>query len=284
VRRLRLVLLLATLSGAGGCIEVEESWELEADGSGVFALRVSWDEDLWQRAGGVLGPEALARFEGRDFPLDPAAWQESLALLSGVTVAGPEEEEAEGGWRAIRVRLGFRRLEDLLAWELLQRRRLTLALVRREPVGEEDGRAREGDLARLSMSPFTRLPVLDPVLRAAAAFDASDPRSPEAIARREPSALERLGLRRDQAGLVAAFLRPRLEEVRLRVRVRPPGPVVEVGGIAVPDLGEATLELDLAAMMSGVSRTLDAVWRPRLLDRVPTIDQPGDEPLPGQPR
>ncbi|MHC5011053.1 MAG: hypothetical protein ACYTG6_08905, partial [Planctomycetota bacterium] len=249
------------------------------DGAGTYALRVRWHADLRRRLTAIVGPEAMARCEGRAFPLDAATWREGLEACENVVIEALEEVEAEGGWREISLRIRFTRLEDLLAWELLSRRTFDLRFVSRATGDEVTAeRVEEGDHAELRMQPFTHLPVLDPLARALEALAAGDPRTPEASSRQEASPFDRWGVERARADRVQTILAPQLETVRLTVTVRPSGAVTHVGGVLVDTPDEAVFALDFDAIRRREDRAIRMRWRPRLLDRVVRIRQVGDAP------
>jgi hypothetical protein len=253
------ILLLA------GCAEVEEAWVLDERGGGEYGLTVRWDADLWRRVGGIVGETVLDRVRGRAFPLRVDEMAETLRGLEGVEVLALEATEGgEGGTRTLSVRLRFARLADLLAWEPLAGR--ALRLVPLDPRGEERW-------ARLEMRPFDRLPVLDPVAEAWNAWEHA-PVVPDE--RADPGPLDRLGVHRREADLVADLLRPALAKVRVSLSVTVPGQVGEARGPAVHAEGSAVRwQLDAAALRDPeTDRNVAFDWRLRALDRVEPLESP----------
>ena len=275
----RLVVSLLLALPLAGCVELDETWELDADGGGTYALRVRWNADLFQRLTAIVGQDVVSTCEGRAFPLDAATWREGLEGLADVTIESLEEAEAEGGWREISLRLGFTRLDDLLGWELLSRRSLDLRFFAAS-TGEDVAadRVGQGDRAELRMDPFARLPVLDPLARALDAKAARDPRTPEAASRQEASPFDAWRIEASRADLVATILSPQLETIRLTVTVRPSGTVTHVGSEPVDAQDEAVVHFDFETLRRREDRGLLVRWRPRLLDRVFRIQHEGDAP------
>jgi hypothetical protein len=268
----RAVLLLVAALALAGCVEADETWRLAADGTGTYALRVRWDRGLLVRAGAIVGGDALRRLEGRGFPLGEGALRDTLAGLEGVVVEEVAQEDLEGGSRELRVRLRFRRLTDLLAWEVLARRAVR---VRAEGVGGDDARA------EWTMEPLRDVPVVAP-LAAVARAQGLPPTPKESDGSSEPTPLERLGVRAEDGDLLAAMMKPALAKVRFRFRWELPGPVTSVGGRA-PAHANATettaaTEVSFADLVSDRDRRVRVTWRPATFDAVPDVDRTGDAP------
>ena len=246
--RRRLLLALATLClGLTGCVELDETWSFARDGSGTYALTLRWNADLRNRLCDTLGEPALVAFQGRAFPLRIDDWRETLRDLPRVDLKRLEERVQPGGWHEIEVQLGFGKPEDVLAWELLSRRTLRI-----DPPDDQHRVA-------LHMEPFTRLPVLDPLLAALDARDAPPPRAEGATAGRDLPPLERLGIGPQEETLATRMLEPHLDGVRLHVRI-------EVAG-RVRSGGEGTARSDPSAAeftwrLRDLHGTTLSRWRP----------------------
>lgn len=256
LRRL-LPLLLGCLLLAG-CVEAEETWALDGEGGGIYALTVRWDAELWRRVGEVLGPQVMRRVATPGFPLRAAQWRDSLKDLQGVEVLALEESLEEGGVRRLSTRLKFRRVADLLRWEVLAGRRMQI-----EPPSGDAGARR---LARLSMEPIVHVPVLDRV----AALAEAPPAAADPAAPLDPPPLVRLGLDPEALRLVGAMLKPALERVVLRVRCRLPGPLVSVRGrlqAGQTDTVDFTWSFDDLRRRT-TDRTVRLRWDVRDIDRV----------------
>lgn len=250
-----------------GCVEAEEAWVFDSTGGGTYALTVRWNADLWSRIGGIVGPEALRRIEGRPVPLRADAWRDGLRGLEGVTVEEVAEKDAPRGMREVSARLRFRRVQDLLRWEVLARRTMRIA------------RADEG-LVALRMEPLAQVAVLDRLASAQAVREraGADVPLPAQVA-------EELAVKADDARLVATVLQPHLARVRFRFTVQPPGPVRSVGDAPVEaDVTKATVDLSFDDLVKGRDRTVRCAWRPLALDVPPSADQVGDAPSAGATR
>jgi hypothetical protein len=246
-----------------GCVEAEEAWTLDGRGAGTYALTVRWDASLVARVGAIVGGEALRRLEGRGFPLREEAVRESLEGLDGVAVEEVAVTDLDGGRRELRARVRFRRIADLLAWEVFARRAVRVQ--------------RSAEEATWAMDPLAHVPVLGPLvefartrgLGAAAGEGAEDEASP----------LARLGVREEDAELLGTMLRPHLQAVRFRFRVRTPGPVTSAfGRTPEEETSEAAGEVSFADLVAGRDRRVRVAWRPRSLDAVPLVEHPGDPP------
>jgi hypothetical protein len=263
VRRLSAFLAPALLLLAG-CVEVREVWRLQSDGSGTYALTVRWDADLWNRIGDVVGPEALRQFEGRAFPLDARAWREGLEGLEGLTIKTLEERDAEGGKREITLVLDFRRIEDLLAWEVLSRRTIRVRF-------GSDG------LASWEMTPLARVPVLDALADASDAREAAPERALGSDAPLDPPPLRRLGVLPEHEDLAAKMLAPALGKVRFTFRFEVPGRARRIGARTLDgDEAGAEQEIDFAGLKGGADRSVRFAWLPLALDTLPLVDHEGD--------
>lgn len=272
---------LCLLLAAGvlcGCVDVEERWTLEATGRGEYGLSLRYDADLLRRITGVVGESAVRRLEGRAFPIRPQDLGETLACLPGLEVLELREDMEPGGWRRITLRVGFERLEQLLAWEVLAGRAIEAGRTT-TPSDAATPAAR----ARLSMRPIDDVPLLDPLIDLMDEVE-RPPAQDSGGAPTEPGTLEQLGVAPAAAGLVADLLKVALAQTRVAVVVRVPGPVLAVGGIGRRADDDAVhFEWDLAALRSGTtSRGVELDWRLRELDEVITAAQAGDEPRPGR--
>ena len=260
-----LLAVLACLLLAG-CVEAEEVWTLDGEGGGTYALSVQWDADLWRRVGEVLGPTVMRRFADPGFPLRAAQWRDGLRGLAGVEIVSLEETAGEGGARRIATTLKFRRVEDVLRWELLAGRR-----VRIQPPDPAGG---DRPVATWAMEPLARVPILDAVAAVAEAEARPPPPAGAGPAELDPPPLARLGLDRTAAGLVAAMLRPALERAVLRVRLELPGRVVGLRGQPAGDVGPtAAFSWSFADLrLAATDRTVRCRWEVRDIDRVPAVD------------
>jgi hypothetical protein len=243
-----------------GCVEADETWTFDAKGGGTYALRVRWNAGLFARATALVGADAIRRLEGRGFPLRANQLRDTLAGLEGVEVTEVAEDDLEGGFRELRARVTFRRVQDLLAWEVLARRRLRLR--------REDGQA------ELAMDPLAHLPVLGPLVEAARDRGLSPQGDADGT-----SSDERLGLRPENAELLGAMLKPHLQKSRFRFRFEPPGPVTAVGGRPTPsEEAAASVEVSFADLVAGRDRRVRVRWRPLAFDVVHEVDHAGDPP------
>ncbi len=183
-----------------------------------------------------------------------------------------------GGWRRITLRVGFERIEQLLAWEVLAGR----AVQAGRATTPSDATA-PGARARLAMRPIDDIPLLDPLIDLMDEIERPPARETGGAAP-EQSTLEQLGVAPAAAGLVGDLLRAALAQARVAVVVRVPGPVLQVGGIGRRgDDDTVHFEWDLAALRSSATpRGVELEWRLRELDEVVTAAQAGDEPRPGR--
>jgi hypothetical protein len=252
-----------------GCVEVDETWRLEADGTGTYALRVRWDRDLLVRVGAIVGGDVLRRLEGRGLPLRAASLRDTLDGLDGVAVEEVVETDLEDGVRELRAKVRFRRVADLLAWEVLAPRPVR---IRAEGLGSGDARG------EWTMDPLHEVPVVGPLAEVARA-QGLPPVPREADGSTAPSPLGRLGVRREDEDLLAAMLRPALGRVRFRFRCELPGPVTSVGERAAEANAtetSAAVEVTFADLASGRDRRVRVAWRPATFDVVPDLDRAGD--------
>jgi hypothetical protein len=250
-----------------GCVEAQEEWTFGADGGGTYALRVRWNADLWHRVGSIVGGEVLRRVEGTPFPLRLAEWRDGLEGLEGVTVEEATEGEAGGGMREVSVRVGFRRVEDLLRWEVLAGRRVVV-------------RKADDGAVRLEMDPLDRVPVVGSLATVAAFLRSPPPPEPGADVR-EPGPVERLGVQLDDLDLLVRMLRPEVARARFAVGVEVTGTILEVGSSPPPDDGaRALFEHAFDDLVEGRDRRVRLVWRPRSLDVPPLVEHPGDAGAP----
>jgi len=270
VRRLAPSLLFLLLAlPLAGCVEVEEDLGLSADGSGSYDLRIAWDAALLKRLVDLAGPEAAARLAGRPFPLRLEDWRDSLADRPGLEVRTLALDVEEGGRRVLRVFVRFRRLEDLLGWDLFARRSFA---VRRETTG-----------VSVEMDPLARVPFLDPLAQALRLREAPAPADPTPAPELDPPPFERLGVPRHRVDLAAALLAPLLGDVRLSFRVRPPGELLTVGAGGERTEHGARFVLDLETLSERSDRRMRLVYEPKPLDPVPEIEHQGDAPQPSDP-
>jgi hypothetical protein len=272
-----VVAVLAALALAG-CVEVDETWRLEADGTGTYALRVRWDRGLLVRAGAIVGGETLRRLEGRGFPLGAESLRDTLDGLEGVVVGEVVETDGGDGVRELRAKVRFRQVTDLLAWEVLAPRAVR---IRAEGLGSGDARG------EWTMDPLLDVPVVGPLAEAARA-QGLPPAPKEADGSSEPSPLERLGVRPEDTDLLAAMLRPPLGKVRFRFRWELPGAVTSVGGRDVDanatETTSAGVEVTFADLASGRDRRVRVTWRPATFDVVPDVERGGRPAVPSAQR
>ncbi len=260
-------LLLLLVLALAGCVQVEEELVFDSDGSGTYDLQVVWDAAFLERLVDLVGPQAAGRFRGRDFPLTLEAWRDGLQEVEGLTVQTLTLEEGEGGLRTLHVQLRFRHLRDLFLWEPFARRSLSIRRL-------EDG---EGHVTGgLTMAPLARIPYLDPLAEARAARRKPVPEDTGGARELDPPPFERLGIPTHRAERAEALLGPRLREVRLAFRVRPPGRTLEVGpgGEATPHGVRFTLDFD--AVAAGGGREMRLTWEPLPFGPVPGIAHEGD--------
>lgn len=268
---MRALLLAALLLPLAGCVEVDEAWVFERDGSGTYALQVRWNADLLARVRGLVGDKTLAAFEGRAFPLRLEEWREGVRALHGVDVRALSEDTAPGGWRVLSTTLHFGRVEDLLAWEVLARRTIRI------DAPDEQRRV------HLRMEPFTRLPVLDPLLAAVQAFSAPGPTPAPPPGRAagdlDPPPLQRAGLPPEQQPLLDRLLGPVLGNVRLKVRVTVAGKVRSAVAPARRAEGaEAEFLWTATDLAPGRTRAVELTYVPGEFDQVPLVQHEGDLP------
>lgn len=258
-------LLTVALLTLAGCTEVEESWTFDRDGSGTCDVRVRWNADLLGRVRDIVGSRALEAFEGRAFPLRLEDWRESLAGLPQVDVKTLEESAEPGGWRALRAVVRFSRVEDVLRWELLARRSLRI-----DPPDDERR-------VRVTMTPFKRLPWLDP-LRSALLAPAPGGADPAQAAPRDPPPLARAGIEPAQAVILERLLRPAVAEVRLHVTVTVAGRVRSASTPATRAEGStARFTWAWDDLGAGRPRGFEVVYVPGEFDAVPLVDHAGDD-------
>jgi hypothetical protein len=253
------VACLAALAAAG-CVETEEAWTFDSTGAGTYALTVRWNADVWSRVGGIFGADALRRVEGRSFPLHADEWRDGLRGLEGVTVEALAEKDLPGGVREISVHLRFRRVQDLLKWEVLSRRSIRIDR-------QEDGNV------RLRMEPLARVAVVDRL----AAIQAVRDGTPGGTGRLPPPVLADLGVREEDAQLVATMLKPYLDRMHFTFSIETPGPMRTIGDAPVADeKTKATFEFTFDDFVKGRDRSLRCTWRPLALDRPPSVEHVGD--------
>lgn len=258
-------LLTVTLLSLAGCTEVDEAWTFERDGSGTYEVRVRWNADLLARLRDVVGAQALAGFEGRAFPLRLEDWRESLAGLARVDLQTLEERTEPGGWHVLRAVLRFGRVEDVLRWELLARRSLRI-----DPPDDERR-------VRVAMTPFARLPWLDP-LRSALLAPTERGADEGPASPRDPPPLARAGIDPAQAVLLERMLRPAVEQVRLNVTVTLAGRVRSASTPATRAEGStARFTWAWSDLGAGRPRGFEIVYVPGEFDAVPLVDHAGDD-------
>jgi hypothetical protein len=278
-RRLRVpVLLLVLAAGLSGCVDAEETWSFDETGGGTYELRVAWDADLWRRVGDVLGARVLERLSARPFPLRKSAWADGLQGLAGVEVLALEERVSDGGLREIAAKVRFKRLADLLRWEVLARRSVQVTQVQSDP--------KKPALCRFYMEPLAQVPVLDTLAALVEAHERPPLKAEGAAATRDPGPLERFGLDEDAARLVWRMVKLPLAKVRLRSRVEVLGEIEEERGQPSRKGGRAyERSWDFAALRKAdADRTLRVAWRLRTLDIAPLAAQVGDrDPRPHGP-
>lgn len=269
-----LVLALAVLA-LPGCVDVSETWTLARNGSGTYAARLRWNAGLLTAVRSEVGERVFDAFAGRAFPLRLEDWREGLRGLANLDVVRLEERVEVGGWRVLEAEVRFGRLEDLLRWEVLARRTL------RVDPPDEDRRV------RLTMEPFTRLPVLDPLLSALRAYDerpASDA-SPLASERADETPWGALDLKPGVLAALERRLRPAVAEVRLNVEVQVAGTVRSANSPAVRAEGSvAAYRFTADDLAPGRSRRLEIVYVPGEFDAVPLVDHEGDAASDGPSR
>ncbi len=265
-----MVVLLATLTG---CVEAEETWTLDAKGGGTYELVLRWNADLWRRVEEVVGAQAMRRFAGHGFPLRPAQIRDGLKGLEGVEITRLEEGQTDTGLRELALTVRFRRLADLLRWEVIAGRTLE--------VGREDLRPGEPESTprhvRFHMEPIARVPVLDRLAALLEAEARPPPEPPRGLAERDPGPLERLGIDRAAATLVHRMLKPPLTRVRLQVNVITPSPLVSVGGERRRGSDtRAAFRWDFAALRDAkTDRRVRLRWRMRERDVAPEARNAG---------
>ncbi len=273
--RRTLPLLLVLLAGLTGCVEAEESWNLDRKGGGTYKLVLRWNAGLWRRVGDVLGPKVMARVAGNGFPLHVSQLRDGLSGLEGVTIKRLESKGTDSGLTEIGLEVGFRHLRDLLAWEVMAGR--TIRVDVKAPDAQAAGRAAGPGSARLYMEPIPRVPVLDKLAALLEAEAKPPPKAPRGAAQRDPPPLERLGLARRDAGLVWRMLKLPLEKVSLKVNVALPGDLLRVGGRPADESGRtASFDWDFAALRkAGTDRTVRLSWRMLSLDEAPRVKNEG---------
>ena len=265
-----LVVLLALLSG---CVEAEEEWTFDAKGGGTYELVLRWNADLWRRVEDVLGAKVMQRFADPGFPLRPAQLRDGLAGLKDVEITRLEERGTDSGLRELVLGLRFKRLSDLLRWELIAGRTLQVGQEPRRPGETADDPTHVGFV----MEPIARVPVLDRVAALLEAERKPAPKPPEGLETRDPGPLERFGIAREAGTLVYRMVKLPLERVRLRVRVNTPGPIVGVGGQVRRDGStRADFTWDFAALREArTDRSVRLRWRMRARDVAPEAKNTG---------
>lgn len=268
-----LPLLLVLLTTLCGCVEAEEEWTFDAKGGGTYELVLRWNADLWRRVEEVLGAKVMRRFAGHGFPLRPHQMRDGLAGLEGVEITRLEQRDTDSGLRELVLGLRFKRLADLLRWEVIAGRTLDVGQEARRPGEKADDPAHVG----FAMEPIARVPVLDTLAALLEAEAKPPPQAPQGLAERDPGPLERLGLAREASQLVYRMVKLPLEQVRLRVRVNTPGPIVGVGGEARRDGStRADFSWDFAALRSPrTDRRVRLRWRMRTRDSAPEAKNTG---------
>ena len=257
-------LLACVLLLLAGCADVREVWKIDSSGSGTYVLTIRWSADLWNRVRDVVGAGVMRGFEGRAFPLHAETWREGLAGLEGVKIKSLEERDADGGMREIALVVDFRRIDDLLKWEILSRRSIHV-------------RSGLDGLATWEMTPLARLPVLDPLAAAADAREKPPEKALGSDAPRDPPPLERLGIEPEPMDLVSKMLAPALGKIRLTFRFEVPGRARRIGNRPVD--GEETWaeqEFDFASLRWDADRTVKFAWNPLSLDTLPLVEHEGD--------
>ncbi len=281
VRRTLLPCLLLCALVLPGCVEAEESWELDRKGGGTYALVVRWNADLWRRVGDILGAKVMARIAGPGFPLRPELWRDGLKDLPGVTIGDVGERDTDTGLRELHVALTFKRMEDLLGWEVLAGRRVTI-----EAEQPEKGASTKPLRATLTMEPIARVPVLDRIAALVEAAEKPPAKAEGAAAERDPPPLARMGLERTAAEMIWKLVRLPLGEVKLQSRVRVPGELVSKQGTPVDkETREATYTWSFADLRRvDADRTIRLRWRILSFDESPALDHPGQrDPRPRAP-
>ena len=261
----------------GGCVEVDEAWKLTREGSGTYDLTLRWNADALASLRSIVGPKAIAAFEGRAFPLRLEEWRDGLSTLPSVDIRKLEEQHLPGGWRELRAVLAFGKMEDLLGWEVLARR-----TVRIDPPDKDRQ-------VRLRMEPLQRLPVLDPLLSAEQALRAPPPPAELPAPSREgapkdPPPLQRLGLTESQVTEAQRSLLPKLADVKFTFRFELAGRVRSAAAPATKATGsQVEYVWRWADLAPGRSRAIDVVYVPGEFDVVPLMDHQGDAPKPDGP-
>jgi hypothetical protein len=254
----------------GGCVEADEDWKFTRDGSGSYALTLKWNADLLARVKDAVGPQVLARFEGRAFPLRLEEWREGLKSLPHVEIKRLEERDLPGGWRELSVHVAFGTLQDLLGWEVLSRRTVRID----PPTGER--------VVKVHMTPLTHLPVLDPLFAAETARRSPPPPAEGEGAPRDPPPVERLGVDAATQVLVERMLAPLLSNVRFTFRLEFAGRVRSASAPATKAAGStAEYTWGRAELAPGRSRSIDVTYVPGEFDTVPLSAHVGDAPAAG---
>lgn len=278
-RRLLPLLLLFALV-LPGCVEAEETWDLDRKGGGAYELTLRWNADLWRRVRGVLGAKVMGRVAGEGFPLRPELWRDGLKNLPGVTIEDCSERDTDTALRELHVRVTFKRLADLLGWEVLARRTVRLEVEKPEKGSEASPRA------TFTMEPIARVPVLDRIADLVEAVEKPPAKAEGAAAARDPPPLARIGIERTAADMVWRLVKLPLGKVKLTSRVRLPGDLVSRQGRPA---GEETREAvyhwgfdDLRAV--DTDRTIRLRWRMLAFDETPAVDHKGTkDPRPRAP-
>ena len=273
--RLLLASALFALLGLSGCVEAEEEWAFDEKGGGTYALTVRWNADLWRRVGDVLGARVMKRLVGDPFPLRRSAWADGLRGLEGVEVLSLEQGDTENGMRQIAAKLKFKRVADLLGWEVLARR--TIRMGPAPAPGEKPSREKPA-ICKLYMEPIARVPVVDRVGALLNAVEKPPAKAEGPAAAQDPGPLERFGLERETADLVWRMVKLPLARVKLTVRLKVLGEIVEENEQPALVRGR-TFERswDFAALRNPKSdRRVRFAWRPRAFDIAPTVKHTGD--------
>jgi hypothetical protein len=131
---------------------------------------------------------------------------------------------------------------------------------------------------RFVMEPIAHVPVLDRLGALLDAVERPPPPAEGAAAARDPPPLERLGLERGAAEMVWRMVKQPLQAVRLKLRFRVPGVVVERGGRRTQDAAKsAAWSFDFPALRKrDTDRTVRFAWQMRAFDEAPLVEQTGD--------
>ena len=266
--RLLLPLVAVLALACTGCVEAEETLEIDADGGGRYRLVLRWNADLWRRVGDAVGDRARRALATPSVPMKASAWRDALEPIPGIEIVQLEEQVEDGGWKRLDVELRFQRLKDLWRFEFLGRRKLTVGLA----PGTTEGGTRK---ARIEMGLMKRFPVLDPVAALVRAERKRTARAPEGV-RGDPDLMKRLGLSRERIQLVWDLAGPAIEEARLTFRLAVPRGVQErLEGASEQRADSTTWTIGFGDLQSEEApRSLWMTWQPRGTDTIPKFVHP----------